>query len=61
MTKFYTAGTGHMTKMVATPIHGKKLKTFKLVFIIRSHMILKLGKEHGGLQFTKFKSVMTIT
>ena len=45
---FVKNGHGHMTKMAATPVYGKKL--LKLFFFrIGSPMILKLGRQHWRL------------
>ena len=48
-TKVYINGPGHMTKMAAMPIYGKK--PLKIFFSrTRSPMILKLGMKHRGLK-----------
>ena len=50
--KVYINGPGHMTKMAALPIYGKKtLKTF--FSRTRSPMILKLDMYHLGLELYK--------
>ena len=45
-----------MTKMAATPIYGKKLKTFKKFLLQNCPMIKKLGMEHYVLKL--FESFM---
>ena len=50
--KVYINGLGHMTKMAAMPIYGKK--PLKIFFSrTRSPMILKLGMYHLGLKLYK--------
>ena len=50
-TKVYINGPGHMTKMAATPIYGKKL--LKIFYRTGSPLILKLGMQHQGLKLYK--------
>ena len=48
-TKVCSTGPGHMTKMAATPIYGKKrLKIFFRRFRTRRLMTLGLGMKHWG-------------
>ena len=50
--KVYINGLGHMTKMAAMPIYGKK--PLKIFFSrTRSPMIFKLGMYHRGLKLYK--------
>ena len=44
----YINGLGHMTKMAAMPIYGKKIFSRT-----RSPMIMKLGMYHWGLKLYK--------
>ena len=45
-------GHGHMTKMATMPIYGKKAS--KIFFSrTRNLIILKVGKEHQGLEVYK--------
>ena len=62
--KVYINGTGHITKMVAMPMYGKK--PLKLFFSrTKNPMILTLGMYHWGLKLYKvYKNddpVLTLT
>ena len=48
-TKVFSNGPGHMTKMAAMPIHGKKLKIF--FSGTKRLMALKLGMQHRVLEY----------
>ena len=47
-------GPGHMTKMTATPVYGKKIQKSFPTFITNSPMIMKLGTEHYKLKLYTF-------
>ena len=53
-TKVCSNGPGHMTKMAAVPIYGKKKKLTKIFFSgTKRPMTLKLGMQHRVLEFAQ--------
>ena len=58
-TKVYSNGPGHMTKMAAMPIYGKK--TLKIFFSgTKRPMTLKLGMQHWVLEYYRVCSNVDI-